>query len=504
MDDVLTGEQGAVVLHILKDHGVGLIGGHALVLAGVGGVLALIVHRHHHVHTVALAGHIVVGAEAGRRVDAAGTGIHGDVVRQHQTGGLGQEGVVSQHIFKEAAGVSLHDLIAVEAADLHDLVGQGLGHDVQLAVGGLHHRVALVRVQSDGQVAGQGPDGGGPDHEVQLAVVQMGQPAQIIVHGELDVDGGAGIVLILDLRLGQRRLVVRAPVHGLEALVDVAVPVHFAEHPNLLRLKAGVHGLVGMLPVAHHTHALEALALDVDIVVGELMAGGAEVRHAHGLVVQLVLLDDGGLDGHAMVIPAGNIGGVVAAHGVHAVDEVLQGLVQSVAHMQRAVGERRAVVQGEQGLALVLLQQLVVEVDLLPVLQHVRLALGQAGTHGKAALGHVQGLFVFHVASPFIRNFLLKQNKKRLCLVKRQRRVKASSAVPLLLPRKAATQSHQPWVRGDNGPLPSALTGQRPSGGCSGVIPQTGCPSALHQTAALFARQGGGARLLHRSCTVFP
>ena len=259
-----------------------------------------------------------------------------------------------------------------------------------------------------------------------------------------------------------------------------------------------------MLPVAHHTHALEALALDVDIVVGELMAGGAEVRHAHGLVVQLVLLDDGGLDGHAMVIPAGNIGGVVAAHGVHAVDEVLQGLVQSVAHMQRAVGERRAVVQGEQGLALVLLQQLVVEVDLLPVLQHVRLALGQAGTHGKAALGHVQGLFVFHVASPFIRNFLLKQNKKRLCLVKRQRRVKASSAVPLLLPRKAATQSHQPWVRGDNGPLPSALTGQRPSGGCSGVIPQTGCPSALHQTAALFARQGGGARLLHRSCTVFP
>ena len=157
-----------------------------------------------------------------------------------------------------------------------------------------------------------------------------------------------------------------------------------------------------MLPVAHDAHALEALALHVDIVVGKLVAGGAEVRHAHGLVVQLVLLDDGGLDGHAVVIPAGDIGGVVAPHSIHTGDEVLQGLVEGVAHVQRAVGERRAVVQGEQGLALVLLQQLVIEVDLLPVLQHVRLALGQAGPHGKAALGHVQRLFVFHVASPFL------------------------------------------------------------------------------------------------------
>ena len=402
VDDVLAGEQGAVVFHILQNDGVRRVGGHALVLAGVGGVLALIVHRHHHVHAVAAAGLIVVGAEAGRGVDAAGTGIHGDVVRQHQTGGLGQEGVVSQHIFKEAAGVSLHDLVAVEAADLHDLLGQRLGHDVQLAVGGLHHRVALVGMQGDGQVAGQRPDGGGPDHEGQLAVIQMGQLAQIVVDGELDIDGGAGIVLVLDLCLGQRRLVVGAPVHGLETFVDMAVLVHLAEDPNLLRLKAGIHGLVGMLPVAYHAHALEALALDVDIVVGKLMAGGAEVRHAHGLVVQLVLLDDGGLDGHTVVVPAGDIGGIVAPHGIHTGDKVLQGLVQGVTHVQRAVGERRAVVQREQGLALVLLQQLVVEVDLLPVLEHIRLALGQARPHGKAALGHIQCLFVLHVASPFI------------------------------------------------------------------------------------------------------
>ena len=234
----------------------------------------------------------------------------------------------------------------------------------------------------------------------------MGELAQIVVHGELHIHRGAGVVLILDLRLGQRRLVVGAPVHGLEALVDVALFIHLAEHTNLLRLEGGVHGLIGVVPITHHAHALEALTLDIDIVVGKLMAGGAELRHAHGLAIELVLLDDGALDGHTVVVPAGDIGGVVAPHGVAAGNEVLDGLVQGVTHVQGAVRERRAVVQGEAGLALVLLQQLMIQVQLLPVLEHLRLPLGQARPHGKAALGHVQRLFVLHVLPPSMKIYL--------------------------------------------------------------------------------------------------
>ena len=402
VDDLLAGKQGPGVLHILEDHGVGLLGLHAGVLAGIVGVAALVVHGHHHVHAVAQAGLIVVGAEAGGGVDAAGTGVHGDIVRQHQAAGLGQEGMAGQHVLEEGTGVGLHDLIAVEAADAHDLLRQGLRHDIQLVAAlRLDDGVALRRVQGNGQVAGQGPDGGGPDDEAELALVQVGELAQVVVHGELHIHRGAGVVLILDLRLGQGGLVVGAPVHGLEALVDVTVFVHLAEHPDLPGLKARVHGLVGVVPVGHHAHALEALPLHVDIVVGELVAGGAEIRHAHGLVVELVLLDDGGLNGHAVVVPAGDIGGVVPAHGIAAVDEVLQGLVQGVAHVQGAVGEGRAVVEGEQGLALVLLQQLVVKVQLLPIAQHLRLPLGQARPHGKAGLRHIQRLFVLHVLPPY-------------------------------------------------------------------------------------------------------
>ena len=406
MDDLLAGKESAALLHIRQNDGVRLLGLHPGVLAGIVGVAALIVHRHHHIHAVAQTGLIVVGTEAGGGVDAAGTGVHGDVIRQHQAAGLRQEGVAGQHILEEGAGVGLHDLVVFHAADLHDLFHQRPGHDIHLTAVGTNHGVLLLRVQGDGQVAGQGPDGGGPDDEVQLALIQMGELAQIVVHGELHIHRGAGVVLILDLRLGQRRLVVGAPVHGLEALVDVALFIHLAEHTNLLRLEGGVHGLIGVIPIAHHAHALEALPLDIDIVVGKLMAGGAELRHAHGLAIELVLLDDGALDGHTVIVPAGDIGGIVAPHGVAAGNEVLDGLVQGVAHVQSAVGEGRAVVQGEAGLALVLLQQLMIQVQLLPVLEHLRLPLGQARPHGKAALGHVQRLFVLHVLPPCMKIYL--------------------------------------------------------------------------------------------------
>ena len=249
----------------------------------------------------------------------------------------------------------------------------------------------------------------------------MGELAQVIVHGELHIHRGAGVVLILDLRLGQGGLVVGAPVHGLEALVDVALLVHCTEDLDLLGLKAGIHGLVGVLPVAHHAHALEAVALDIDVVVGKLMAGTAELRDAHGLVVQLVLLDDGGLDGHTVVVPAGDIGRVVAAHRVGTGDEVLQGLVERVTHVQSAVGERRAVVQSEAGLALVLLEHHVVEVHFLPVLEHLRLALGKTRAHREAGLGHIQRAFVIHVASPLCEFFCLLQNKNALSPDKRDK-----------------------------------------------------------------------------------
>ena len=159
-----------------------------------------------------------------------------------------------------------------------------------------------------------------------------------------------------------------------------------------------------MVPVAHHADALEGVPLNVHIVGGKLVAGGAELRHAHGLAVELVLLDDVGLDGHAVVVPAGDIGGIPAPHGVGPGDDVLDGLVHGGAHVDGAVGEGRAVVEGEKGLALVFLQELMIEVLGLPTPQHLRLPLGQARPHGEFGLGKIDGLVVVHIRDSSLYN----------------------------------------------------------------------------------------------------
>ena len=263
-------------------------------------------------------------------------------------------------------------------------------------------------------------------------MVKLAQLALVIVHGEFDIDGGTGIILILNLGLGQRRLVLGAPVHGLQALIDITLFVHGTENLHFLGLKTGVHGLVGVLPVADDAHALESSHLNVDILLGVVVAGGAELGHAHLLAVELLLLDDGGFNGHAVVVPAGDIGSVVAPHGVGAGDKVLDGFVQGVAHVQAAVGEGRAVMEGKPGLALVLFQQFVVDVDLLPALQHFRLAGGQTGPHGEVGLRQVNGLVVVHCDAPYLK-FGNLGNKKPSPLVIQETKAR-TSAVPLSLP----------------------------------------------------------------------
>ena len=186
----------------------------------------------------------------------------------------------------------------------------------------------------------------------------------------------------------------------------MAVCVHLAENAHLVCLEALAHGLVGVLPIADDAQTLEAVHLDADVLFGVGFTGRAEVCHAHLLVVELLLLDDGTLDGHTVVIPAGDIGGVVAAHCVATGDEVLDGLIKCVTHVDVAVGERRAVMKIEQGLALVLLEHFVINIELLPVPEHLGLALGKSRSHGELGLGQIQSRVVFLCHFLFLRIYI--------------------------------------------------------------------------------------------------
>ena len=308
--------------------------------------------------------------------------------------------MLCQHIFKEAAGMGFQNLIAFDAGNAHDLFRQRFGNDVHFAVFRLDHGVALTGMQADGHVARERPDGGRPDDEAELAVIQMGQLAQIVLHGEFDIDRGAGIVLIFDLGLGKGGFVLRAPVDGLQTLVNIALAVHFAKDLDLLRLKMPVHGAVGMVPVAHDTQTLEACHLPLNKIFGKFFTGIPELGDGHGLMVELVFLDDGRFDGHTVVVPARSIGGVVAPHGIGTDDEILQRLVQGVPHVNIAVGEGRAVMQNERGLALILFQQKGIDIDFVPVFQHTRLTGRQTGTHREVGLRGDDGIFIIHKLPP--------------------------------------------------------------------------------------------------------
>ena len=152
-----------------------------------------------------------------------------------------------------------------------------------------------------------------------------------------------------------------------------------------------------MLEIADNAQTLELVAHDVDVLGGKLFADLAQLQ----LGDVLLLLADGGqglqLNGQAVGIKAGHIGSLKALHVLLADDDVLDDLVQRGAHVDVAVCIRRAVVQDELRLALVVLHELIVQVVVVPILEHDRLLLGQTGTHLKQSLGQIQGTVVLRL-----------------------------------------------------------------------------------------------------------
>ena len=137
---------------------------------------------------------------------------------------------------------------------------------------------------------------------------------------------------------------------------------------------------------------LELLALDVDELLGVLPAFLADGRHGHGLFLLAEVLVDLDLDGQAVAVPAGDVGGVMPEHGAGLDDEVLEDLVEGRAQVDVAVGVGRAVVEDEGRTAVggALLEDALVEPVRLPLPDRLGLLLGQGGLHGESGLGQVE------------------------------------------------------------------------------------------------------------------
>ena len=349
----------------------------------------------------------VFGAVTGRDVDEAGALLGGHVVRRDQRHrelvALAAQGVGADGSGEGGAGQARGDHPVAGDTCLCTKRGREFfgGGDPRAGCHGrtvgdfghFEHQIAHRLTVGDAAVAGDGPGRRRPDDDG--GAVQSLQRA--LDHREGDGDHHGCVVVILDLGLGERRLLHRRPHHRPRTPVEAAVDEEAAELAHDLRLGFEGHGRIRIVPVADHTQAFELVALHVDPVLCEGAAIGAEFADRDGVLVAAFLavgLLDLPLDRQPVAIPARHVDRILGQHLLGAHDDVLQDLVQRRAEMQVAVCVGRAVVKDELGPAGRRLPETTVEAHLLPARSHRRLALRQLGLHGEGRARHEDGIAV--------------------------------------------------------------------------------------------------------------
>ena len=385
-------EERPVLLHVGGDAGVGLEDLEPGVARDVGREAAVVVDGRVDVDAVGDAGQVVVVAVARGGVDAARAVVERDVLGQDEERVAVDERVAGLEALELAAGERGQDLGRRPAELLGDDREEPLGHDVDVALD-LGRGVLVFGMKGDGHVGRQGPGGRRPDDDVDAAALEGRElRAEVGDDLETDIDRGGGLVLVFDLGLGQGGPVVDAPVDGALALVDLAVLEEGAQVLEHFGLIGRVHGQIGRLPGPQDPQPLELVTLDVDELLGVLAAFLADGHDRHVLLLAAELAVDVDLDGQAVAVPTGNVGSVIAEHGARLDDEVLEDLVEGRAQVDVAVGVGRAVMEDERRApgGGPLLEDLLVKAVRFPLLDGLRLLLGQGGFHGESGLGQVE------------------------------------------------------------------------------------------------------------------
>ena len=231
---------------------------------GTGDKLAVISHRAFDRQAVLHAHQIILESVARCRVNHAGAGLGGNVIAQDDRYLAVVERVTQADAFEVGTATIGNDAIVIDAVPTHGVLHQRFGQQPALgpAIGrGFHQRIIELRVQGDGVVRGQGPWRGRPDHDrdralalVLVAGCMLATRKELLFvdDGKAYIDCRRSLVDILHLRLGQRRAAVRAPVHGLVALVNMPSRHHTTQRANDVGLELMVHGEIRVIPITDH------------------------------------------------------------------------------------------------------------------------------------------------------------------------------------------------------------------------------------------------------------
>ena len=244
-----------------------------------------------------------------------------------------------------AAGL-LEDGVVLVAPHLQDGFDELVGDPEDLLVVVLlcrHPGVGERGADRHRDVCGKRPRRGRPDH--QVLVLAPG-------NRELDEDRRVGLVPVLHLRVGDRRLAPGAPVHDTVAAFEKSALFRPLDCPpcrlDILRLDR----LVGVIEVEPDTEFPELVAHDLHVRHGERPALFDErgdpvlLDIFFGGEPELVL--DLHLNGEAVHIVAGPLDDIPPLHSVVAEDGVFYDLVPGGAEMDVAGGIRRPVDEKER------------------------------------------------------------------------------------------------------------------------------------------------------------
>ncbi len=142
-----------------------------------------------------------------------------------------------------------------------------------------------------------------------------------------------------------------------------------------------------MSPPPENPQALKLGPLQVEILLGVLAAGAAYGDRRHFQLLAAQFFVDLDLDGQAMAIPTGNVGGIEPRHGLRLHHKILQAFVERMAEVELPIGVGGAVVQHVAGSILPNGADLLIDPVLLPGGQPPRLALGQICLHREISMG---------------------------------------------------------------------------------------------------------------------
>ena len=188
--------------------------------------------------------------------------------------------------------------------------------------------VALVLgVYADGGVAHDGLGAGGGDHDVFV----------FTLHIVAEVEQFATALLVDDLLVADGGQRLGVPVDHAHAAVDEPLVVEVDEYADDALVAHLVHGEGGAVPVAGGTEAAQLLEDDAAVLLFPLPGVFQEVFAAERPFVDALFgqhLDHLGLGGDGGVVGAGHPAGVLALHAGAADEDVLDGVVEHVAHVE--------------------------------------------------------------------------------------------------------------------------------------------------------------------------